>query len=332
MSIILYMVIPCYNEEAVLEVTIKRLLEKYDDFLALNLIDKKSRILFVNDGSVDRTWYIIKKYHNRDKRISGLNLSRNKGHQNALLAGLFTSVCLADVIITMDADLQDDIEVLKDMLLEFEKGYDIVYGVRSSRKYDRMFKRVTARLFYHTVQNFGGEIIDNHADYRLMSKRAVNGLREYKEVNLFLRGLIPMIGFPSTVVTYERKERYAGKSKYPLKKMLSFALEGITSLSTKPIRIVTGLGFLVFMISIGMLIYIFAQYFLGNTIQGWASVAVSVWAIGGLQLLSLGIIGEYVGKIYLESKHRPRYLIDEFLNESGEKEDEEDRCCKKQNN
>lgn len=320
MGNIVYMVIPCYNEEAVLEETIKQLKSKYDEFLENNLIDKKSKILFVNDGSCDCTWSLIKKHHKEDERISGLNLSRNRGHQNALLAGMFAAADFADFIITMDADLQDDIEALKNMILEYQKGYDIVYGVRSSRATDSMFKRVSAKLFYRTVQKFGGEIIYNHADYRLMSKRAVQGLREYKEVNLFLRGLIPMVGFPFTIVAYDRKERFAGKSKYPLGKMLSFALEGITSLSTKPIRIVTGLGFFVFMISIGMLIYIFLQYFLGNTIQGWASVAVSVWAIGGLQLLSLGIIGEYIGKIYLESKHRPRYLIDEFLNKIDESE------------
>lgn len=318
MSNILYIVIPCYNEEAVLEETTRQLDCLYDSFIERGLISKNSRIVYVNDGSSDRTWHMIREFHEKNKRISGLNLSRNRGHQNALLAGVFTVVDLADMIVTMDADLQDDVGVLEQMILEYSNGYDVVYGVRSNRESDSLFKRVTARLFYRILKRLGGEIIYNHADYRLMSKRAVLALKEYKEVNLFLRGLIPMIGFPSAIVTYERKERFAGKSKYPLKKMISFAMEGITSLSTKPIRIVTWVGILVFMISIIMLIYIFVQYFLGNTIPGWASVAVSVWAIGGLQLLSIGIIGEYIGKIYLESKHRPRYLVDEFLNEKKE--------------
>ncbi|MSS63258.1 glycosyltransferase family 2 protein [Velocimicrobium porci] len=318
MANILYVVIPCYNEELVLEETTNQLNNRYDLLIGEGLISEHSKILYVNDGSSDRTWHMIKKFHEQNKRISGLNLSRNWGHQNALFAGVFTVADLADIVVTMDADLQDDIGVLEDMILQYLEGYDVVYGVRNNRASDHVFKRVTAKLFYRVLEHLGGEIVYNHAEYRLMSKRAVQALKEYKEVNLFLRGLVPMIGFPATTVAYERKERFAGKSKYSLKKMISFAIEGITSLSIKPIRIVTSVGVIVFLISIIMLIYIFAQYFLGNTVPGWSSVAVSVWAIGGLQLLSIGVIGEYIGKVYLESKHRPRYFIDEFLNEEKE--------------
>lgn len=315
MSDILYMVIPCYNEEEVLPETARQLREKYKKLIFNNKISEKSRIVFVNDGSKDRTWSIIKELHEQDKLFSGVNLSRNRGHQNALLGGLMTVKDCADMVISMDADLQDDIGVIDDMLEEYYKGNDIVYGARSKREKDSFFKRFTAESFYKLTNALGGEVVFNHADCRLMSKRALEGLDEFKEVNLFLRGIVPMIGYPSAIVTYERNERLAGESKYPLKKMLSFAMEGITSLSVKPIRFVTTLGFLVFFISILMLIYILVRYFTGATIPGWASVAISVWAIGGLQLVALGIIGEYIGKIYLETKARPRFIIEQFLND-----------------
>lgn len=314
MSNILYMVIPCYNEEEVLHETAKQLKEKYQNLIGNDKISEKSRIVFVNDGSKDRTWEIITKLHEQDKIFSGVNLSRNRGHQNALLAGLMTVKECADMVISMDADLQDDISVIDLMVQEYANGNDIVYGARSKRDKDTFFKRATAESFYKLTNALGGEIVFNHADCRLMSRRALEGLAEFKEVNLFLRGIVPMIGYPSTIVTYERNERFAGESKYPLKKMLAFAMEGITSLSVKPIRFVTMLGFTVFVISVLMLIYILTRYFTGATIPGWASVAISVWAIGGLQLVALGIIGEYVGKIYLETKARPRFIVEKFLN------------------
>lgn len=315
MSDILYMVIPCYNEEEVLHETARQLKEKYQKLISSQKISEKSRIVFVNDGSKDRTWSIIKELHEQDKMFSGVNLSRNRGHQNALLGGLMTVKDCADMVISMDADLQDDIGVIDAMVDEYYKGNDIVYGARSKREKDSFFKRFTAESFYKLTNALGGEVVFNHADCRLMSKRALEGLAEFKEVNLFLRGIVPMIGYPSTIVTYERNERFAGESKYPLKKMLSFAMEGITSLSVKPIRFVTSLGFMVFFISIMMLIYILVRYFTNATIPGWASMTVSVWAIGGLQLMALGIIGEYIGKIYLETKARPRFIIEQFLND-----------------
>lgn len=315
MSDILYMVIPCYNEEEVLHETARQLKEKYQKLISKQKISEKSRIVFVNDGSKDHTWSIIKELHEQDKMFSGVNLSRNRGHQNALLGGLMTVKDCADMVISMDADLQDDIGVIDAMVDEYYKGNDIVYGARSKREKDSFFKRFTAESFYKLTNALGGEVVFNHADCRLMSKRALEGLAEFGEVNLFLRGIVPMIGYPSTIVTYERNERFAGESKYPLKKMLSFAMEGITSLSVKPIRFVTSLGFTVFFISIMMLIYILVRYFTDATIPGWASMTVSVWAIGGLQLMALGIIGEYIGKIYLETKARPRFIIEQFLND-----------------
>lgn len=315
MSDILYMVIPCYNEEEVLHETARQLKEKYQKLISNNRISKKSRIVFVNDGSKDRTWSIIKELHEQDKMFSGVNLSRNRGHQNALLGGLMTVKDCADMVISMDADLQDDISVIDSMVEEYYKGNDIVYGARSKREKDSFFKRFTAESFYKLTNALGGEVVFNHADCRLMSKRALEGLSEFKEVNLFLRGIVPMIGYPSTIVTYERNERFAGESKYPLKKMLSFAMEGITSLSVKPIRFVTILGFTVFFVSLLMLVYILVRYFTGATIPGWASMTISVWAIGGLQLVALGVIGEYIGKIYLETKARPRFIIEQFLND-----------------
>ena len=312
----LYMVIPCYNEQEVLPETSKRLKEKLSTLVKAGKIDPESRIIFVNDGSKDRTWEIIRRLHEEDPVFGGVNLSRNRGHQNALLAGLMTVKDHADMAISMDADLQDDINAIDEMVEKYLNGTDIVYGVRSSRAKDTFFKKATAEGFYKLMNTMGVNTVFNHADYRLMSRRALEGLAEFREVNLFLRGIVPMIGYSTDVVYYERGERFAGESKYPLGKMLSFAIEGITSLSTKPIRMITFLGFFIFLISIGILIYSLVRHFMGATIVGWTTLMVSVWAIGGLILLSLGVVGEYIGKIYLETKARPRFLIEEFLNDT----------------
>ena len=315
----LYVVIPCYNEEAVLPETAKRMNEKMNELIKAGKISPLSKVVFVNDGSKDKTWEMIKTLYEHSTLFSGINLSRNKGHQNALMAGLMTVKEHADMVISMDADLQDDINAIDKMVDRYLDGCDIVYGVRSKRVTDSFFKRFTAEGFYRLMNSMGVETVFNHADFRLMSKRALYALADFKEVNLFLRGIIPMIGFKSDIVTYERSERFAGESKYPLRKMLAFAMEGITSLSVKPIRMITGLGVGVFLISIIMLIYTLVRFFLDKTIDGWASLAVSVWALGGLLLLSVGIVGEYVGKIYLETKNRPRYIVEKFLNKEDEK-------------
>lgn len=320
MTKILYLVIPCYNEEEVLHETSKRLYEKISTMIKNNTISKDSKIMFVNDGSKDRTWGIIEELHEKDKMFSGVNLSRNKGHQNALLAGLMTAKEKADMVISLDADLQDDIEVIDKFVLEYYGGSDVVYGVRSARETDTFFKRTTALGFYKVMKLLGVDVIYNHADYRLMSKRALEGLSEFKEVNLFLRGIVPLIGYKYSVVEYERHERFAGESKYPLRKMLAFAWDGITSFSIKPIRIITSLGFIIFIISVLALIYSLIVNFLGNTVSGWTSLTLSIWMIGGIQLLSLGIIGEYIGKIYNETKHRPRFIIQEVLDKKKDKE------------
>ena len=314
---ILYFVIPCYNEEAVLPETAKRLYEIYGQLVAGERISPASRILFINDGSSDRTWGLIRELHKKNPVFSGLSLSRNRGHQNALLAGLLYAKDRCDIAISMDADLQDDPEAAGEMIQKYEEGCDVVYGVRSSRKTDTAFKRTTARLFYKMMSMLGVELVSDSADYRLMSRKALVGLSEFKEVNLFLRGIVPMIGYPSDKVYYERAERFAGESKYPLRKMLHFSIEGITSLSVAPIRVITNVGIFVFLISILMLIWGVIQKLRGVTVQGWSSMMVSLWAIGGLILLSIGIVGEYVGKIYLEAKGRPRFLIDETLDEKG---------------
>lgn len=319
MGDILYIVVPCYNEEEVLPETSRRLKDKLEGMIVAGTISEESRVLFVNDGSKDRTWSMIAELHEKDRRFSGVNLTRNRGHQNALLAGLMTARDRADMVISMDADLQDDVDAVDAMVEKYYAGCDIVYGVRSSREKDTFFKRFTAEGFYRVMNFLGAETVFNHADYRLMSRRALEGLSQFKEVNLFLRGIVPMIGYTTGTVEYERGERFAGESKYPLKKMLAFAMEGITSLSTKPIRYITLLGFLVFLVSILMLIYSVVRWAGGATVLGWASVICSVWAIGGLILLSLGVIGEYIGKIYLETKERPRFLIREVL-DSHEKD------------
>ena len=315
MNEILYIVVPCYNEEAVLPETSRRLREKLETLAAMGKISPQSRVLFVNDGSKDRTWEIIRALHEECPLFSGVDLTRNRGHQNALLAGLMTAKDRCDMAISMDADLQDDVDAVDAMVDKFQEGCDIVYGVRSSRAKDTFFKRFTAEGFYRLMSLMGAETVFNHADYRLMSRRALEGLSQFREVNLFLRGIVPMVGYPSAVVEYERGERFAGESKYPLKKMLSFAMEGITSLSTKPIRYITLLGFLIFLVSIVMLATFIVKWALGMTVAGWASVICSVWAIGGLILLSLGVIGDYIGKIYLETKQRPRFLIRTVLEE-----------------
>ena len=314
----LYVVVPCYNEEEVLPETAKRLKQKMEALMQAGKISARSKVVFVNDGSKDGTWALISQLHEQDKLFSGVNLSRNRGHQNALLAGLMTVKELADMTISMDAELQDDIDAMDAMIDQYLQGVDIVYGVRSKRKTDSFFKRFTAEAFYRLMNALGANTVFNHADYRLMSKRALQGLAEFKEVNLFLRGIVPMIGYTTGTVCYERNERFAGESKYPLKKMISFAMEGITSLSIKPIRLIIGLGFVVFFISIVMIVYALVRFFLGQTVTGWASVMASVWAIGGLLLLSVGIVGEYIGKIYLETKARPRFLVEQFLNEQDE--------------
>lgn len=310
---ILYLVIPCYNEEEVLPETSKRLLEKMESLMQKGMISRESRIMFVNDGSKDCTWEIIEELHAQNPIYLGVKLSRNRGHQNALLGGLMTAKKYADMVISLDADLQDDIDAIDRFVEEYYEGCEIVYGVRSARKTDTFFKKFTAEGFYKIINLLGGEVVFNHADYRLMSRRALDELEQYKEVNLFLRGIVPMIGFQTGIVTYERHERFAGESKYPLKKMLALAVDGITSLSIKPIRLIVLLGMLIFLCSIAMLIYSLFQHFTGNTSIGWTSLIVSIWAIGGLQLLAIGIIGEYIGKIYLETKERPKFIIEKVL-------------------
>lgn len=309
----LYLVIPCYNEEAVLDETARRLREKYTALIEAGRISFDSRIVFVNDGSKDRTWDMIRSLHESDPVFRGICLSRNRGHQNALLAGLMTVKEECDAAISLDADLQDDIDAIDAMVEKYHEGYEVVYGVRSSREKDSFFKRTTAEGFYKFMGAMGVETVYNHADFRLMSRRALEALAEFGEVNLFLRGMVPLVGFKSTEVAYERGERFAGESKYPLRKMLGLATEGITSLSVKPIRMIAALGVLVFLVSLGVLIYSVIRKILGVTVPGWAFLAVSIWALGGIQLLSIGIIGEYIGKIYLETKRRPRFIISEYL-------------------
>ena len=293
----LYVVVPCYKEEEVLPETAKRLKEKLTALIAQGKISPRSRILFVNDGSKDRTWPIIEELHARDRIFSGVNLSRNRGHQNALLAGLMTAVQHADLMVSMDADLQDDIDAMDKMIDAYHEGYDVVYGVRASRKTDSFFKRFTAESFYKLMKAMGVDIVFNHADYRLMSRRAVEGLADFREVNLFLRGIVPQIGYAWTTVEYDRAKRFAGESKYPLKKMLSFAFDGITSFSVKPMRLILVLGAVIFVLSLLMLLWALVEWVSGKTVSGWASLICSIWMIGGIQLLALGVIGEYMGKV-----------------------------------
>ncbi len=309
----LYIAVPCYNEEAVLPDSAAKLRDKLRSMMSDGIISDDSRIVFIDDGSADATWRLITELHESDSIYSGIKLSRNRGHQNALMCGLMTLKDEADAVISIDADLQDDIGVFDEMVRKYEDGCDVVYGVRSKRKTDTFFKRFTAEGYYKVLDRMGAKVIFNHADFRLMSRRALRAFAEFHETNLFLRGLVPMVGYKSDIVTYERSERLAGESKYPLKKMLALAWEGITSLSTKPIKMITRLGIIMLIISLVMLIYTLIRYFMGATNTGWASLMVSIWAIGGLQMLAIGIIGEYIGKIYLESKHRPRFIVEEYL-------------------
>ena len=309
----IYLVLPCYNEEAVLHETSSRLKVKMNQLISENKISKDSRVTFVDDGSKDNTWSIIEELKESDELFAGVKLSRNRGHQNALLAGLMTVKDYCDAAISLDADLQDDINVIDKFIDRFIDGCDVVYGVRSDRKTDTVFKRTTAQGFYKVMKLLGVDIVYNHADYRLMSKRALDALEEFEEVNLFLRGIVPLIGYKSDVVLYERNERFAGESKYPLKKMLSFAFEGITSFSVKPIKLILDIGIIMFTTSLLFLIYFIALWCLGKTVEGWATIVVSIWMLGGIQLLCLGIIGEYIGKIYIETKKRPKFIIDKFI-------------------
>lgn len=313
MGDILYIVVPCYNEQEVLPETAKRLAGKLQLLTLQHKIDKSSRIMFVNDGSKDGTWPMILTLCAENAVFAGVNLSRNRGHQNALLAGITTAAEYADMIVSMDADLQDDINAMERMIDAYQDGNDVVYGVRSSRQKDTFFKRTSAHAFYKFMKFLGAEIVYNHADYRLLSKRAAKVLLSFDEVNLFLRGIVPMLGFKSTTVSYERGERFAGESKYPLRKMLAFALEGITSLSVKPIRMITVGGMAVCILSLFMLLKAFVDYFNGNVVRGWTSVMVSIWVLGGLQLFAIGIIGEYIGKTYLETKGRPHFIIESVV-------------------
>ena len=315
MSKILYVVIPCYNEEEVICETARQLLVKMKDLVQKKKISSKSKVMFVNDGSKDSTWEKILELHQKNKMFTGLCLSRNKGHQNALLAGLLTAKNYADIVISMDADLQDDINAIDEMIEKNSLGAEIVYGVRSSRKKDSFFKRFTAEAFYKIMKFLGVDIIFNHADYRLTSKRVLDALEGYEEVNLFLRGIFPLIGYPSSVVTYERHERFAGESKYPLKKMLHFAWDGVTSFSVRPIRLILNLGILIFVISLLVTIYCIVVKLFGYTVDGWTFLACSIWLVGGVTMLSLGVVGEYIGKIYSEVKARPRYHIARNLEE-----------------
>ncbi len=309
---ILYLVVPCYNEEEVLPETAARLKALFSDMIDTS-IHPASKVMFVNDGSKDKTWSLIQSLYQTDPLYAGVNLSRNRGHQNALLAGLMTAKEHADIVISMDADLQDDIHAVHEMVEKYAQGCDIVYGVRSSRKKDTAFKRTTAQGYYKVMAMLGVDIVYNHADYRLMSKRALDALEQYGEVNLFLRGIVPQLGYKTDVVYYERGERFAGESKYPLKKMLAFAFDGITSFSIKPVRLILGLGVIICLIGLIYLVYGLIRNFTGNTVEGWTSIISSIWLIGGLQLIALGVIGEYIGKIYYETKRRPRYIIESVL-------------------
>lgn len=314
----LYLAIPCYNEEEVLWDSAEKLLNKYYDLMSAGKITDDSKIVFIDDGSRDRTWDIISDLHNQNAIFQGIKLSRNRGHQNALLCGLMTLKDKADAVISIDADLQDDINVFDEMIDKFEAGCDVVYGVRSKRETDTFFKRFTAEAFYKILNKMGAKVIFNHADFRLMSRRALEAFSLYRETNIFLRGMVPLIGYKSDVVKYERSERLAGESKYPLKKMLALAWEGITSLSIQPIRMITWLGLIIFLISLIMIIYSVISFFVGAAVSGWASTLCSIWALGGLQLLAIGIIGEYIGKIYLETKRRPRFIVEKYLNDEDD--------------
>ncbi len=309
----LWLVIPCYNEQEVLPETAKRLYGIMTGMIKSGKISRDSKIAFVNDGSKDKTWRLIETYHSKSDMFVGVNLSRNKGHQNALLAGLSVAKQYSDMAITLDADLQDDVTKIPEFVDKYYEGNDIVYGVRNNRDTDTGFKRNTAQGFYKFMKMLGVDIVDNHADYRLMSKRAIEALMSFKEVNVFLRGIIPQIGYNTAIVEYKRSERLAGESKYPLKKMLAFAFDGISSFSVKPLRVSLWLGIIAFIVAIVIGIYSVIQLICGNTVSGWTSLSISLWGLGGMQLLMLGIVGEYIGKIYLETKQRPKFIIKDVL-------------------
>ena len=315
MKPVLYLVIPCYNEEKVLPITSKLFLEKLTALMAKEKIHPDSRILFVNDGSRDRTWEIIEELSGENEIFTGISLSRNRGHQNALLAGLHEAADRCEIAVSIDCDGQDDINAIDKMIEEYQNGAEVVYGVRSSRKTDTFFKRFTAQSFYKLLSKMGVETVYNHADYRLISAKVLKEFKNFKEVNIFLRGMVPLVGFKSTCVAYERHERMAGESHYPFKKMLALAIDGITSLSIKPIRLITSLGFLIAIISFFGVLWSVISYFLGRTVAGWASLVSILCFFSGIQLLSLGIIGEYIGKIYLETKARPRFIIEKRTGE-----------------
>lgn len=306
---VLYIVIPCYNEQEVLPVTKPMFLNKLNHLIARRKVSEQSRILFVNDGSRDSTWDLIQEFANQEEKIEGISLSRNRGHQNALLAGLMEAKDLCDITISIDCDGQDDLNAMDEMVEAYHKGADIVYGVRSKRDTDTFFKRTTAEGFYKLMNKLGGEVVYNHADYRLVSAKVLEEFSNFNEVNLFLRGMFPLVGFNSTIVYYERHERLKGESHYPLKKMLALAFDGITSLSIKPIRIVTGIGIAFSIISFLLIVYALISLIHGTVVSGWTSSIIVTCLLGGIQLISLGVIGEYVGKTYLETKHRPRYII-----------------------
>lgn len=308
----LAIVVPCFNEEDVLPETNRRLLALLTRLEDMQLTSADSTIHYVDDGSRDRTWSLIETLAAEDQRVHGIKLSRNRGHQNALLAGMFSAT--GDALVSIDADLQDDVNVIEEMVRNYEKGYDIVYGVRQSRSSDAFFKKTTAELYYRILAKMGVDIVYNHADYRLMSRRVVESLKEFAEVNLFLRGIIPLLGFRSTTSYYDRSERFAGESKYPLKKMLKLAIDGITSFSVVPLRMISLLGFLVSLLSILMIGWVlYGKFFTNSAIPGWASSVIPVYFLGGIQLLSIGVLGEYVAKIYLETKRRPRFLIEKVI-------------------
>ena len=310
----LIIVVPCYNEEEILPYSIEKLTGVIKNLIEKSKIASNSGILFVNDGSRDGSWEIIQNEYAKNPYVYGLGLAGNVGHQNALFAGLQTAAEICDFSISIDADLQDDIEVIEQMVDEYLSGADIVYGVRSERKTDTFFKRFTAQLFYRIMEMMGVKTVYNHADFRLMSARAMKQLGQYKERNLFLRGMVPLIGYKTATVTYARKERLAGESKYPLKKMLSFAWDGITSFSIKPISMIMAFGGVIVACSVVAFIYTLVSYFMGHVSPGWSSLMISIWFLGGVQLLFIGVVGQYVGKTYIESKERPRYNVEKFLN------------------
>lgn len=312
----LAIVVPCYNEEEVLKIASKALRDVLDDLISKEKISKDSYVLFVNDGSKDKTWSLIEEEHSLyPDKIFGVKLAGNVGHQYALTAGLLTAMQMCDMSVSIDADLQDDVLVIEEMIDKFHEGKDIVYGVRKKRDTDTIFKRTTAQAFYKLMSSMGVKTVYNHADFRLMSKRAMIQFSEYKESNLFLRGMIPLIGYETDCVYYDRKERVAGESKYPLKKMLALAFNGISSFSVKPISMITGLGIVIIVLSILAAIYALVSYSLGATVPGWTSLILSIWFLGGVQLLCIGLIGQYIGKIYIEVKHRPRYNIEKILSD-----------------